>query len=159
MDIRVGKILTCEKHPDSTKLYSETIDIGNGEIREIGSGLQEFIPLDEMRDAMCIVLTNLKPKKLAGKPSHGMVLCAETHIKDVVELIKPPEGSVPGDLISFEGFERKCPEALNAKKNPWDNVQPKLAIDKDGVAVFENIPFKTDKGVCKSKTIKNGIIH
>jgi tRNA-binding EMAP/Myf-like protein len=40
MDMRVGKIMECWKHPDSQKLYCEKIDIGNGEIREIASGLQ-----------------------------------------------------------------------------------------------------------------------
>jgi aminoacyl tRNA synthase complex-interacting multifunctional protein 1 len=39
MDIRVGKIVEVWKHPDSTKLYCEKIDIGNGVIRQIASGL------------------------------------------------------------------------------------------------------------------------
>jgi tRNA-binding EMAP/Myf-like protein len=39
MDIRVGKIVHVEKNPNSDKLYNEKVDIGNGEIREIASGL------------------------------------------------------------------------------------------------------------------------
>ena len=39
MDIRVGKIIHVEKNPESEKLYNEKIDIGNGDIREIASGL------------------------------------------------------------------------------------------------------------------------
>ena len=39
MDIRVGKIVKVWKHPDSEKLYCEEIDVGNGEIRKIASGL------------------------------------------------------------------------------------------------------------------------
>jgi len=39
MDFRVGKIIWVEKNPNSDKLYNEKVDIGNGEIREIGSGL------------------------------------------------------------------------------------------------------------------------
>jgi len=58
---------------------------------------------------MVVVLCNLKAKKLAGYESHGMVLCGETVSKDVVELIDPPTGSQPGDLISFEGWERNPP--------------------------------------------------
>ena len=91
--------------------------------------------------------------------SHGMILCAETPDRQTAELLQPPEGAQPGDLISFPGFERKPPAELNAKKNPWDNVQPKLAINGEGVAVWDNIPFTTDKGVVKSKTIQNGVIH
>jgi tRNA-binding EMAP/Myf-like protein len=60
--------------------------------------------------------------------SHGMVLCAETPDKSLVELLIPPEGSQPGDLVSFAGYERKPPAEL-PKKNPWDTVQPKLKIN------------------------------
>lgn len=57
-----------------------------------------------MRDAPVIVLVNLKAKKLADFMSHGMVLCAQTHDGSSVELLNPPLGAVPGDLVSFEGF-------------------------------------------------------
>lgn len=46
MDFRVGKILTCVPEPESDKLYREEVDIGNGEIRLIGSGLQKFMTLE-----------------------------------------------------------------------------------------------------------------
>ena len=46
MDIRVGKIVEVCKNPNSEKLYNEKVDIGNGEIRSIGSGLQKFIPIE-----------------------------------------------------------------------------------------------------------------
>lgn len=78
MDIRVGKIVEVHKNPNSEKLYNEKIDIGNGEIRCIASGLQKLIPIEQMEGAMCIVLCNLKARKLADWMSHGMVLCAET---------------------------------------------------------------------------------
>lgn len=130
MDIRVGRITKVWKHPESEKLYCEEIDIGNGEIRKIASGLQAFVTLERMTDALVVVLCNLKAKKLAGYESHGMVLCGETVSKDVVELIEPPAGSEPGDLISFEGFERNPPAQLNPKKNPWDTVAPALKINE-----------------------------
>jgi len=52
---------------------------------------------------MVVVLCNLKEKKLAGFPSHGMVLCGETPDKSAVELLTPPAGCVPGDLITIDG--------------------------------------------------------
>ena len=76
-------------------------------------------------------MCNLKARKLADYMSNGMVLCAETEDKTTVELLIPPAGSVPGDLISFEGYERSPPEVLPAKKNPWDNVAPRLVIRED----------------------------
>jgi len=76
MDFRVGKIIWVEKNPNSDKLYNEKVDIGNGEIREIGSGLQQSIPIKQMQDAMVVVIANLRIRKLADWNSHGMVLCA-----------------------------------------------------------------------------------
>lgn len=136
MDIRVGKITKVWKHPESQKLYCEEVDIGNGETRKIASGLQEFVSLERMTDSMVVVLVNLKERALAKFPSHGMVLCGETAPdagERIVELIEPPAGSQPGDLVFFEGHERTPPEQLHPKKNPWDNVRPDLNISKDGV--------------------------
>ena len=77
-DLRVGKIVECEKHPESEKLYIEKIDLGedDGRIRTIVSGLQPYVPLEEMLEGHCVVFANLKAKKLAGIPSEGMVMCA-----------------------------------------------------------------------------------
>ena len=47
-DLRVGKIVECKKHPDSEKLYIEQIDVGEGSLRTIGSGLQPFCTMEEM---------------------------------------------------------------------------------------------------------------
>jgi tRNA-binding EMAP/Myf-like protein len=48
MDIRVGRIVEVCKNPNSDNLYNEKIDIGNGEIRCIASGLQKLVPLEDM---------------------------------------------------------------------------------------------------------------
>ena len=161
MDLRVGKIVEVWKHEESDKLYCEKIDIGNGEIRSIASGLQQFVTLEQMQGALVVVICNLRQKKLAGYPSHGMVLCAETPDKSAVELIRPPEGSEAGDLITLEGQERDPPAALHKddKKNPWFRVAPDLNIDGEGVARWKDCAFTTPKGICKADTIRNGVIH
>lgn len=164
MDIRVGKIVEVWKHPESEKLYCEKIDIGNGEIREIASGLQKFVPMDVMQDALVVVICNLKAKKLGGFPSHGMVLCAEIRVDGVasaVELLSPPEGSVVGDPITFEGQGRTPPAELPAKteKNPWFRVQPNFKVDGNGFAKWNDSKWTTSKGDCCAKTIRNGEIH
>ena len=162
MDLRVGKIVEVWKHPESAKLYCEKIDIGGGEIRSIASGLQEFVPIEQMQDALVVVICNLRQKKLAGYPSHGMVLCAETPDKSAVELLKPPAGSQAGDLITFADQERDPPEALHKddKKNPWFRVQPALNIDAEGVAKWNEFAMETEKGQCRAAgNIRNGVIH
>ena len=113
-----------------------------------------------MKDQLVVVVANLKERKLADYPSHGMVLCAETPDRQTAELLRPPAGAVPGDLVTFPGFERKCPDVLPVKKNPYDNVAPQFKIDADGVAKFGEIPFTVEgKGVCTSLSIKQGEIH
>ena len=74
-DLRIGRILECQPHPESENLYISKIDIGF-EHREILSGLQKFVPLDQMSGNV-LVFANLKPRKLIGTPSFGMVLCAK----------------------------------------------------------------------------------
>lgn len=108
---------------------------------------------------MVVVLCNLKAKKLAGYESHGMVLCGETEDKSVVELITPPAGSAPGDEISFEGWARQPPAQLHPKKNPWDTVAPALKINAQGECCWNDVQFKTPKGVCTVPTLKGGIIR
>ena len=77
-DLRVGKILECEKHPESEKLYIEKIDLGepDGKIRTILSGLQPYVTMEDMLKGKCMVFANMKPRKTAGIFSEGMVLCA-----------------------------------------------------------------------------------
>jgi methionine--tRNA ligase beta chain len=71
----------------------EKIDMGNGEIREISSGLRKHYTLEQMIGAMVVVICNLKPRKVAGNLSAGMVLCASNSDKSVTEFLLPPAGS------------------------------------------------------------------
>jgi aminoacyl tRNA synthase complex-interacting multifunctional protein 1 len=162
VDIRVGRIVEAWPHPESDKLYCEKIDIGNGEIREIASGLQKHYTLEQMQNQMVVVITNLKGRKLAGFMSSGMVLCAQTADGEVVEFLRPPEGSEAGDHVSFEGYERKPLDVLPAKKNPWDNVFPNLVTDANQVGCYNDngkmLPFTTPKGVCIATSVKNGLV-
>lgn len=146
----------------SEKLYNEKVDIGFGEVRDIGSGLQKSIPIEGMQDAMCIVICNLKPRNLAGWKSHGMVLCGETEDQSTVELLKPPPGSQPGDPVSFDGYPRE-PLMNPPKKNPWDLVAPCLKVNDQSHACYLDkngnfIPFTVNGQVVISGTVKNGII-
>ena len=101
--MRVGKIVECEAHPNSDKLYIEKIDVGEGSLRKIGSGLQKHISLDDMLSDLVIVAANLKERKLADIMSQGMVLCASSAEKDKIELLRPPAGSKVGERVQLEG--------------------------------------------------------
>lgn len=77
MDLRVGRVLSCEKHPKADKLLVSQIKIGN-QTRQIVSGIANFYKPEEMIGKNVVVVVNLKPVKLRGVLSEGMVLCAST---------------------------------------------------------------------------------
>lgn len=76
LDIRVGKVVSVEKHPDADSLYVEKIDVGEPEPRTVVSGLVQFVPKEQLQDRLVVLLCNLKPQKMRGVESQGMVLCA-----------------------------------------------------------------------------------
>lgn len=76
LDIRVGKIVEVSKHPDADSLYVEKIDLGEAVPRTIVSGLAKYVPIEQMENRFVAVLCNLKPAKMRGVESQGMVLCA-----------------------------------------------------------------------------------
>ena len=76
LDIRVGKIVDVEKHPNAENLYVSKVDIGEESLRTIVSGLVHFYSVDELQNRMVVVLCNLKPIKMKSIESAGMILCA-----------------------------------------------------------------------------------
>ena len=75
LDLRVAKILTCEKVPKSKKLLKFTISIGLEE-RTVVSGISQYYEPDQMIGKKVIYLANLAPKKIMGVESSGMILSA-----------------------------------------------------------------------------------
>lgn len=159
LDLRVGKVIKVEKHPESTKLYLEEIDIG-GEVRKIASGLQQFVKIEDLQDKHVIVFCNLKPKSMAGVMSHGMVLCAGNADHTAVELLVPPPTAKAGDIVTLEGIIRKPAEDINLsrKNNPWDKVCPEMKINENLELVCEGKVLKVGDGVIKAKTLKDAKI-
>lgn len=76
MQFQVGKIIACEEVPKSKKLLCSKVQIGS-EVKQIVSGIKAYYTPEEMVGKKVMVLVNLKPAKLAGVLSEGMLLCAE----------------------------------------------------------------------------------
>ncbi len=76
LEFRVGEIIACEEVKKSKKLLCNQVKIGN-EVRQILSGIKGTYSAEEMVGKKVMVITNLKPAKLAGLESQGMILCAE----------------------------------------------------------------------------------
>ncbi|XP_030371720.1 aminoacyl tRNA synthase complex-interacting multifunctional protein 1 [Scaptodrosophila lebanonensis] len=154
LDMRVGKIVEVGRHPDADSLYLEKIDCGEGILRTVVSGLVKFIPLDEMQNRMVVVLCNLKPAKMRGVTSEAMVMCASTPEK--VEVLSPPPGAVPGDLVHCEGYSRQPDAQLNPKKKVFETCAPDLMTNGDLVACYKGASLHVPgKGPIVSQTLKN----
>ena len=76
MQFQVGEIIACEAVPKSKKLLCSQVRIGS-QVRQIVSGIKAYYTPEEMVGKKVMVLVNLKPAKLAGVMSEGMILCAE----------------------------------------------------------------------------------
>ena len=101
-----------------SRLYCEEVDVGEAEPRQIGSGIRAFHTFEEMQGHRVCVLCNLKPRKLGGFPSNGMLLCASTGDHEHGALIDPPEGAKIGERVTFAGFEGEpaTPAQVQKKK-------------------------------------------
>ncbi len=96
-ELKVAVVKTCEKVEKSSKLLKLTLDLGDEE-RTVASGLQKYYKPEDLIGKKVILVANLKPAKLCGIESQGMVLCAE-HGDKVV--IITPDGDLPaGSIVS-----------------------------------------------------------
>ena len=98
VELKVGKILACEKLQKSNKLLKSTVEIGS-ETRTILSGIAKYYTPEEMVGKTVVVVTNLAPAKLCGTISEGMLLCAEDKEGNVV-LLTPEKVMPSGSSIS-----------------------------------------------------------
>ena len=76
IQLQIGQVIACEEVKKSKKLLCSQVKIGS-EVRQIVSGIKAHYSPDEMVGKKVVVVTNLKPAKLAGIESQGMILCAE----------------------------------------------------------------------------------
>ena len=75
VEIKVGQIKECKQHPKADRLLVSQIDLGS-EVRQIVSGIAEHYQPEQLVGRKVLVVTNLKPVKLRGELSEGMVLAA-----------------------------------------------------------------------------------
>ena len=92
MQFQVGEIISCEAVPKSKKLLCSQVKIGS-QVKQIVSGIRKYYTPEEMVGKKVMVLVNLKPAKLAGVVSEGMLLCAEDENGELALMV--PEKKMP----------------------------------------------------------------
>ncbi|UCE37158.1 MAG: methionine--tRNA ligase [Thermoplasmata archaeon] len=139
LDLKIGLIEEIEDHPDAEKLYVMKVDFGN-EKRQLVAGLKTYYSKEEMQDRKIVVVMNLKPAKLRGIESRGMLLAAEDK-SGTVSLLTPLSDEDIGVKVTGRGLETMVPR----KQISFSEFQKiKLRV---GTIIEED---KTDMGDKKS---------
>ena len=97
MDIRVGKVISAERVKNSVKLVKLIVDLGL-EKRQLVAGIAGYYSPEELIGKNIVVLANLKPKKIMGIESQGMLLAAVVDNKPV--LLTTDKDVPPGTKVS-----------------------------------------------------------
>merc|ERR1712183_1055177 len=157
LNMKVGKIVSVEKHPDADTLYVEQVDVGEEKHRQVVSGLVKSYTLEEMQGRVGVFLLNLKPAKMRGVLSEGMIMCASSPEK--VETLEVPPGAAIGDRVSCPSYPGTPDDQLNPKKKHWEAIAKDLFVKPDGVASYKGDAFTiAGKGNCLAPTMRECII-
>ncbi|MFV0561563.1 methionine--tRNA ligase [Malaciobacter mytili] len=96
--IKVGTIVEAVEVPKSSKLLKLQVDLGEGRNRQVLAGIKEYYSAQELVGTQACVVVNLKPAKLMGMLSEGMLLAAKD--KDGLSLVRPEKPKISGTKIS-----------------------------------------------------------
>ena len=151
VDLRVAKILDVKDHPNADSLYMIHLDLGKLGKRVIVAGMKPYYKINELKDKKIVIVVNLKPAKIRGIKSNGMLLAAEDD-EGTVSLLDPKD-STPGSDLFVDGIKKEPANILE-----FDEFKKlKLKIGKNQKAMYNDNILKCEKGDVKSdKNIKKG---
>jgi methionyl-tRNA synthetase len=166
LNLKVGQIIDAQNHPNADALLLMQVDIGTK--IQIVAGLKAYYPLEELKGKKVVVVSNLKPAKLRGYESQGMLLAAEGG--GIVKLLAPPADAVPGDSVNsglvpsdrqieFKDFQKLTLRVAGVAGKgqvdvgkvikchcPEHMEVPKVAVFLPSPEAEEALVFFTDKG-------------
>jgi len=90
VELKAGKVVSVESHPNADKLIVVHVDVGEAQPRVLVAGLKGHYTNEELVGKLVVVVTNLEPAKLRGVESTGMVLAAQDSGKIVVLTLDRP---------------------------------------------------------------------
>lgn len=98
IEIKIGKILSAEKVPETDKLLKLSVDFGEETPRQIVSGISTYFPeVDVLIGKKCAFVANLEPRTIKGLESNGMILAVSG--EDFFSLLEVTENVIPGASI------------------------------------------------------------
>eukprot|EP01105_Mastigella_eilhardi_P007254 TRINITY_DN18757_c0_g1_i1.p1 TRINITY_DN18757_c0_g1~~TRINITY_DN18757_c0_g1_i1.p1 ORF type:complete len:600 (+),score=200.36 TRINITY_DN18757_c0_g1_i1:65-1801(+) len=147
--LSVGLIEKADKHPDADSLFVETVDFGALGKFTIVSGLAKYMAPEDLAGRKAVFVTNLKPNKLRGIVSQGMILAASNEDHTKVEVVFAPDSTPVGERVSVAGFAGEADAMLRPDKHVWDQVQPLFSTNASLEATWKDVPLMTTQGSCK----------
>jgi methionyl-tRNA synthetase len=150
VDLRVAKIIAVKDHPEADKLYMIHIDLGKMGKRVIVAGMKQHYSIDDIKGKNIVIVANLKPAKIRGITSNGMLLAAEDG--EVVSLLNPGDAS-PGSEVFIRGIEKDPAEVLEFD----DFKKINMSVDENQKAIYNGKVLQGEKGeVVSDKLVKKG---
>lgn len=164
LDIRAATITSVEDHPDAEKLYLLKVDVG--EERQIVAGLKAYYTKEQMLNRRVLCLVNLKPAKLRGQRSEGMLLAADDEeIGGSTVLLLKPSADVPNGTrfgcglegsssrIEYKDFQKAVMKVASYKDGKVA-VDGGLAVEGEGIP--ERVAVVVDGGEAVALSDGNG---
>ena len=96
--LRVAKIVAAEKHPNADRLLKIRVDLGT-EQRQVVAGIAPWYAPEALVGQSVIVVANMKPAKLRGEESNGMILAATDAASGRVVVLSPAGDAAPGSEV------------------------------------------------------------
>lgn len=159
VELRAARITAIERHPEADKLYVETLDDGTEEERIIVSGLVPYYDPDELLGRTIIVVANLKPAKLRGVKSRGMLLAASRPKPGGVEGEQEVEVLFvdhvePGTRLTLEGHE----PVSEARRISIDQFFAVPIEAHDGIVTVAGVPLLAGNQPVRTRSVANGSV-
>ena len=98
VEMKVGKVLSVDDHPNADKLVVLRVDVGEEQPRTLVAGLKGHYSGEELAGKSVVVVTNLEPVRLRGVESNGMLLAAQDG--DTISVLTPDQPVAPGSAVS-----------------------------------------------------------
>ena len=156
--LKTAKIIKAEKHPEADKLYIETLDDGSGTERIILSGLVPYFSAEELTGRDIIIADNLKPRKMRGIESRGMLLAADytdSSEKECVEILGCP-GAAPGTPVVLEGSDPASEKPAEIDADTFFACPINVA---DNCVTVGGVPLVADGKKITTVYTVNGEVH
>jgi methionine--tRNA ligase beta chain len=138
MEIRVGRIVAIEKHPNADSLFLESISVGRPQDLRVVSGLAKWYSPAQLLDTKVLVVCNMKPSKLRGEVSEAMLLAAA--LGEQVQVVQPQAEVNVGEPVSCAEYPASW-EGLVLNSTKTRKILELLRTDSSGRVVWNGIPL------------------